>query len=205
MRPPGGRAARSSPSVTPFPPCPGFRPKQADLVVNGIAEATYRHSSGIAFNTVSLVLADPARWCRLDWQRTVLDPRVAGLPALPDDRRTRARASTRSSRSRGCAFPRVAPFTSAYRVIYDDRTAATEGAHLPGPRVDRPRAHRDPDVHDRPADRSGRGAGCRGQPGPATRRPRQAVARLRFAALAAAASRPTRITSATRTPLPGHA
>jgi hypothetical protein len=107
-------------AVQPFPPCPGFHPKQADLVLNGVAETTFRHSSGIGFNTVAQVLKT-ARMVRLDWQRTVLDRRVVGCL------RYRMVADARSSKYtfislKPLAFPRITPLTRAYRVIYDDRT-----------------------------------------------------------------------------------
>ena len=108
------------PAVTPFPHCPGFSPKQADLVVNGIAEATYRHSSGIAFNTVSLVLAT-RRMVQVDWRWTVLDPRVPACLRYRMIQDARSSKFTFISLAR-LPFPRVARFTSAYRVIYDDRT-----------------------------------------------------------------------------------
>ena len=108
------------PSLNPFPPCPGFSPKQADLVLNGVAETTFRHATGIGFNTIALVLKT-AKMVRQDWQRTVLDPRVAGCL------RHRMVQDARSTKYtfislKPLAFPRIAPFTNAYRVIYDDRT-----------------------------------------------------------------------------------
>ena len=106
--------------MTPFPHCPGFSPKQADLVVNGIAEATFRHSSGIAFNTVSLVLAN-RRMVQVDWRRTVLDPRVPACLRYRMIEDARSSKFTFISLAR-LPFPRVARFTSAYRVVYDDRT-----------------------------------------------------------------------------------
>src|SRR5215213_10944258 len=69
------------PDLSPSPLCPGFRPKQADLVMTGAAEATFRHSSGYGFNTVAQVMQS-AKMVRLDWQRTVGDPRFMGCLRL---------------------------------------------------------------------------------------------------------------------------
>jgi len=118
--PAGWTGGAVKPAVTPFPHCPGFSPKQADLVVNGIAEATYRHASGIAFNTVSLVLAT-RKMVQVDWRRTVLDPRVPACLRYRMIEDARSSKFTFISLAR-LPFPRVARFTSAYRVIYDDRT-----------------------------------------------------------------------------------
>jgi hypothetical protein len=108
--------------VLPFPPCPGFRPKQADLVLNGIAEATFRHTTGIAFNTVAQVLRTK-KMVREDWKRTVLDRRV------PACLRYRMIQDARQSKFTFISlaplpFPHVARYTRAYRVVYDDRTRA---------------------------------------------------------------------------------
>lgn len=118
--PRGWTGGAVKPAVLPFPPCPGFHPKQADLVLNGVAESTFRHDSGIGFNTVAQVLKT-AKMVRLDWQRTVLDPLVARCL------RYRMVQDARSSKYtfislKPLAFPRVTRFTRAYRVIYDDRT-----------------------------------------------------------------------------------
>ncbi len=120
--PSGWTGGAVKPSIIPFPPCPGFSPKQADLVLNGVAETTFRHSTGIGFNTIAQVLQS-AKMVRLDWQRTVLDPRVAGCLRYRMVRDTRSTKYTFIS-LKPLAFPRIAPFTSAYRVIYDDRTRA---------------------------------------------------------------------------------
>ena len=120
--PAGWTGGAVKPSVIPFPPCPGFSPKQADLVLNGVAETTFRHSSGIGFNTVAQVLKN-AKMVRLDWQRTVLDPRVAGCLRYRMMRDARSSKYTFIS-LKPLAFPRITQFTRGYRVIYDDRTRA---------------------------------------------------------------------------------
>ena len=74
----GGQAV-----VIPFPPCPGFSPKQADLVLNGSRrDHVPPLASGIGFNTVAQVL-QTAKMVRLDWQRTVLDA-PCSIRAWPD-------------------------------------------------------------------------------------------------------------------------
>jgi hypothetical protein len=120
--PAGWTGGAVRPAVLPFPPCPGFAPKQADLVLTGIAEATFRHTTGIAFNTVAQVL-ETAKMVRVDWRRTVLDRRV------PACLRYRMIQDARSSKFKFVSlaplpFPRITRFTRAYRVVYDDTTRA---------------------------------------------------------------------------------
>jgi hypothetical protein len=120
--PAGWTGGNVTPAVLPFPFCPGFAPKQADLVLNGIAEATFRHASGIAFNTVAQVL-ETEKMVQVDWKRTVFDRRV------PACLRYRMIQDARSSKFKFISlaplpFPRVARYTHAYRVIYDDSTRA---------------------------------------------------------------------------------
>jgi hypothetical protein len=117
----GWTGGAAKPKITPYPECPGFHPKQADLVMTGAAQATYFHSSGIGFDTVSQVM-QTAKMVRLDWQRTVLDPRVT--PCVRYRMQQDARGSTYTFLSlKPLSFPRVAPFTHAWRVLYDDKAS----------------------------------------------------------------------------------
>ena len=50
------------PDIGPSPPCPGFRPKQADLVMTGAAQSTFRHPSGSS-STASRRSCARLRWC----------------------------------------------------------------------------------------------------------------------------------------------
>jgi hypothetical protein len=120
--PAGWTGGAVTPRVLPFPPCPGFQPKQADLVLNGVAESTFRHESGIGFNTVAQVLKS-ARMVRLDWQRTVLDPRVFKCLKYRMVQDARSTKYTFIS-LKPLGFPPVTRLTRAYRVIYDDRTTS---------------------------------------------------------------------------------
>jgi hypothetical protein len=106
------------PEITPFPACPGFHPKQADLVMTGAAEAAYSHSSGVRFDTIAQVM-QTAKMVRLDWRRTVLDRRVT--PCVRYRMIQDAKGSTYAFVSlRPLSFPRMASGTHAYRVLYDD-------------------------------------------------------------------------------------
>ncbi|MGH3002623.1 MAG: hypothetical protein ACRDM1_08205 [Gaiellaceae bacterium] len=114
-----GRATK--PDLSSTPACPGFDPKQSDLVLIGAAETVWKHA-GIEFDSEAQVLQTP-KMVHLDWQRTVLAPPVAtclraGLvKQLP--------ASERLVSFKRLAFPRVATYTRAYRALLDVKTASS--------------------------------------------------------------------------------
>ena len=54
--------------------CPGFHPKESDLVLNGAAETRWR-GSGIQIDSEAEILQSE-RMLRLEWQRTVLAPQL---------------------------------------------------------------------------------------------------------------------------------
>lgn len=100
--------------------CASYRPKQSDLIVIGAAESTWKNS-GLQFYSVAQVLRT-AEMVRLDWQRTVLDPRV-----LPCVRRALAKEFGTAAHLvsfRRIAFPQIADSTRAYRAVADAKTPA---------------------------------------------------------------------------------
>jgi hypothetical protein len=118
---PGWTGGAKKPDLSSTPPCPGFRPKQSDLVVNGAAETVFKQPA-IQFDSEAQVL-QTAHMVKLDWQRTVLAPQV--LPCL----RTAAAKSAGTSASvvsiRRMAFPHVATYTNAIRILLDVKTSAS--------------------------------------------------------------------------------
>jgi hypothetical protein len=112
-----GGAKKPSPSSTP--PCPGFRPKQSDLVRIGAAKTEWKHA-GLAFASEAQVLETPAM-VRLDWQRTVLAPQI--LPCLRAVLSKQTAASTRFVSVRWLPVPRLSTYTRALRVMLEVKTA----------------------------------------------------------------------------------
>jgi hypothetical protein len=104
-------------------PCPDFQPKQSDLVLIGDAETKWSHA-GLEFDSEAQVLQTPGM-VRLDWQRTVLAPQ-----ALACMRSTLAKQlSTGKARFvslRRVAFPHVATYTRALRIVLAVPTATTQ-------------------------------------------------------------------------------
>ena len=111
-----GRTAK--PDLSQTLECPNFRPKQSDLVLIGAAESTWKNTA-LQFRSVAQVLQTPDM-VRLDWQRSVLNPR-----ALPCVRSTLVKGLGSSARLvsfRRIAFPQIADGTRAYRALADVKT-----------------------------------------------------------------------------------
>lgn len=115
----GWTGGAKKPSPSSIPPCPGFRPKQSDLVRIGAAKTEWKHA-GLAFASEAQVLATPAM-VRLDWQRTVLAPQV--LPCLRTALPKQTPASTRVVSMGWVSVPRLATYTRALRVMLEVHTA----------------------------------------------------------------------------------
>jgi len=117
----GGWAGGSrKPDLSSGTGCPGFEPKQSDLVLVGAAETVFKHT-GVEFDSEAQVLETPAM-VRLDWQRTVLAPQV--LPCLRHNLAKQLTATERLVSVHRLAFPAIAPYTRAYRTTVDVRSAA---------------------------------------------------------------------------------
>jgi hypothetical protein len=112
---PGWTGGAKKPDLSSTPPCPGFRPKQSDLVVNGAAETVFKQPA-IQFDSEAQVL-QTAHMVKLDWQRTVIAPQI--LPCLRIAMAKSAGTSAHVTSIRRTAFPRVATFTSAIRILLD--------------------------------------------------------------------------------------
>ncbi|HEY3185619.1 MAG TPA: hypothetical protein VGJ77_22435 [Gaiellaceae bacterium] len=93
--------------------CPGFSPKQSDLVVTGAAASEWQNQATNISSEADIL--QTAGMVRLDWSRTIRPPLVKCL----------AKAFTGSSggttvtavSAQKIAFPQVAPLTAAYRVV----------------------------------------------------------------------------------------
>jgi hypothetical protein len=118
---PGWTGGAKKPDLSSTPDCPGFRPKQSDLVVNGAAETVFKHP-GIEFDSEAQVL-ETAHMVSLDWQRTVVAPQV--LPCLRAAATRSAGTSARVVSIRRTSFPRVATYTNAIRILLDVKSSAS--------------------------------------------------------------------------------
>jgi hypothetical protein len=117
--PAGWTGGPQKPNLSPPAPCPGFHPKQSDIVRTGIAQSIFSDSTGISFDSEAQVVRT-GKMLRLDWKRTVLDPKVPGCLRTRMLRRIRASKRTYVAFGR-LLFPKVTPRTVAFRVVYDER------------------------------------------------------------------------------------
>jgi hypothetical protein len=93
--------------------CPGYTPRQSDLVLTGAAEADFRHT-GLDVKSVAQVLRTRSMVAR-DWRRTVVDPRA--LRCLRHTVATALPAYQRLISFGKLAFPRLARYAAAYRAL----------------------------------------------------------------------------------------
>lgn len=106
------------PDLSSTSPCPGYQPKQSDLVLNGAARTTWQ-SPGIQIDSHAQVLGT-GRMVELDWQRSVRAPQV--LPCVRYGLAKKLGSSVRLVSIRWVPFPRVARYTAAVRALLDART-----------------------------------------------------------------------------------
>lgn len=115
---PGWAGGATKPDLTSTFSCPGYKPKQSDLVLTGAAETDFRHP-GLQLRSSAQVLKTRSMVAR-DWKRTVVDPR-----AFPCTRHLLTKQLTSNERLvslRKLAFPRLARYAAAYRVLITVRT-----------------------------------------------------------------------------------
>jgi hypothetical protein len=98
--------------------CPGYNPKQSDLVLTGAAEADFHHA-GIGLQSIAQVLKTRSMVAR-DWKRTVVDPRA--LTCLRRMLTKQLTANERLVSFRKLAFRPLARYTAAYRLLIAVRT-----------------------------------------------------------------------------------
>jgi hypothetical protein len=112
---PGWTGGQKKPDLASTISCGNYSPKQSDLVLNGASDALFKHS-GLQLESEVDVLATP-KMVQLDWQRTVTSPRA--LQCLRSILAKPGSAKEKFVSFKALALPRIAPFTAAWRVIYD--------------------------------------------------------------------------------------
>jgi hypothetical protein len=94
--------------------CAGFDPPQADIITTGHASSAFEHPSGLRIESDAEVVRT-ARMVRLDWQRTVADPRM--LPCLRKIAADGAKGTpVRVVSITRIPFPRLAQYLAVYRM-----------------------------------------------------------------------------------------
>jgi hypothetical protein len=111
----GWKGGARKPDLSSGPACPNYNPKQSDLVLTGAAHTEFAQAA-LDFDSEADVL-QTARMVRLDWQRSVLSPGV--LPCLRSYAAKSAPAHTRIVSIERLAFPHVATYSAAFRLVSD--------------------------------------------------------------------------------------
>jgi hypothetical protein len=113
---PGWSGGAKKPDLsTSGPRCANFHPKYSDLVVSGAAESEFQNA-GVYIDDQVQVL-ETASMVKLDWQRSVRAPGL--LPCLRTYLAKSAPASAKVVGVGKLAFPRVAQYTAAFRLVLD--------------------------------------------------------------------------------------
>jgi hypothetical protein len=113
----GWGGGRTKPDLSSKMSCPGYEPKQSDLVLTGAAETIYGRS-GLQVESIAQVLKTPAMVAR-DWQRTVVAPRAVGC--LRHILRQGLTSRERLVSFRRVAFPHLARYTRLFRAVIEVR------------------------------------------------------------------------------------
>ena len=108
-----GGLEKSSAAPTP---CPPKHARESDLVLTGVAVTSFSDSqAGFSIGS-DVQLLRTSKMVRLDWQRTVVRPGV--VACVRTQFAADARSSERIVSVRKLPFPRVTPYTAAYRIVF---------------------------------------------------------------------------------------
>jgi hypothetical protein len=115
------RGGAVTPDLSGGPRCATYQPKQSDLVLTGAARSRYARSLVVFDNEVQVLKT--RRMVRLDWQRTVLDPRV--LPCARQTLLQQLGGGVKLVSFRIVPFPRLSPYARKYRAIVSSPTGGS--------------------------------------------------------------------------------
>jgi hypothetical protein len=111
----GWTGGAKKPDLSPPQTCPGYDPKQSDLVLTGVAESDWKHP-GLELDSEAQVLKTAAM-VKLDWQRTVVDPHATAC--LKTQLRKRFNGTVKFVSFKRVAFPHVGTYSRAYVTLLD--------------------------------------------------------------------------------------
>jgi len=117
---PGWAGGPTKPSPGATLNCPGFQPKQSDLVLIGDAESQWKNG-GLSLDSEAQVLQS-AKMVQLDWQRTVLAPQLESCLRTTFTRSLPSSATFVSLRRR--VFPALTAYARAYRLVANVKTSS---------------------------------------------------------------------------------
>jgi hypothetical protein len=110
--PAGWSGGSAKPDLSSSLGCSSYKPKQSDLVLIGAANTQWRYGTS-SLDSQADVLRTP-KMAKLDWKRTVADPRV--LPCLREAFAKHAPAGEKLISLRFISVPHIARYTKEYRL-----------------------------------------------------------------------------------------
>lgn len=116
----GWKGGMKKPDLSSSFKCASYHPKQSDLVLIGAVESDWTHTSGLSFDSEAQVL-ETAQMVKLDWQRTVMSPKV--VPCLKQSfiKELGSKASLVSLHR--ISVPRISTHTAAFRIVMDVKSS----------------------------------------------------------------------------------
>ena len=107
-------------------PCPGlWEPKQADLVITGLAETKLESDTYVIFSSAQLYKT--AAMLALDWKRTVVHP---AAPRCLARHASGGDGSTRLISYKRISVPALAPYSARFRLIVDSTVTGGEKVRM---------------------------------------------------------------------------
>jgi hypothetical protein len=111
------KGGAKKPDLSAGPTCKNYHPKASDLVLTGVAETDFSATDAIRAVDTEVQILKTRHMVALDWQRAVLAP---GLPSCLKSYLTRTvPAGSKLVSMKKIAFPHIAPYTAAYRILLD--------------------------------------------------------------------------------------
>jgi hypothetical protein len=122
----GWTGGPKTPSKLTAPNCPGFNPKESDLVVTGHAEAQFAYHGQVILNQDTQVL-ETSGAVKTDFSRTV-QPKLPGCLAY--QLKSSGKGQVTNAAVRTLALPRVGDVSAAYRAVITVRVNGKSGKFI---------------------------------------------------------------------------
>jgi hypothetical protein len=114
----GWAGGQKKPGKLTAPSCPGFNPKESDLVVTGHAEAQFTYQRGGVTLAQDTQVLETDKAVRTDFSRTI-QPKLAGC--LAHQLKSSSKGRVTAVKMSALAVPRIGDVSAAYRAVVSVR------------------------------------------------------------------------------------